>query len=103
MNRTQIAEEVETRPMRRTARKNIIIMRQGLPRLPLAVTKASAKRRVRPVSLMTMFSMNAQTRNGTITLPQVFAKRLVPEQTPVRPTTPTNSRDGQPMSTFIHR
>ncbi len=103
MNSTQMAELVDTRPMSMTARKNIIIVRHGLPLFILRVTKNSAKRRVRPVSDMTMLSMNAQTRNGTMTLPHVFANRFVPEHTPVRPTTPTSSRLGQPISTFIHR
>ena len=100
---TQMAELVETRPSRTTARKNIIMVRQGLPLFIFLVTKKSAKRRVRPVSDMTMLSMNAQTRKGTMTLPQVFWKRALEPETPVRPTTPTKSRLGQPISTLIHR
>lgn len=49
----------------------MVSSRHGLPALERRVMKNMAKRLVRPLSDMTMFSRKALMRKGTMELPQV--------------------------------
>ena len=80
-----MGELVDTRVMMEMERKNINMMRHGRPLQEGRVMNQSAKRRVRPVSAMALFSRKQAMTKGTMTLPQVAENSPLAVLTPVSP------------------